>query len=72
MVLSRDLPEHRLKRGDIVKPVEHHLAPDGSEGYSAEVFNALGETLTVITVPDSALVPLREDKVLCARVLAAA
>jgi hypothetical protein len=72
MVLSRDVPEHRLKRGDIVKPVEHHLAPDGSEGYSAEVFNALGETLTVITVPDSALEPLREDKVLCARVLAAA
>jgi hypothetical protein len=36
------------------------------------VFNALGDTLTVITVPDSALEPLREDEVLCARVLAAA
>lgn len=72
VVLARDVPEHHLKRGDIVKPVEHHLAPDGSEGYSAEVFNALGETLTVITVPDSALEPLREDEVLCARVLVAA
>ena len=72
MVLARDVPEHRLKRGDIVKPVEHHLAPDGTEGYSAEVFNVLGETLTVITVPNSALGPLREDEVLCARVLAAA
>jgi hypothetical protein len=39
---------------------------------SAEVFNALGDTLTVITVPDSALEPLREDEVLCAQVLAAA
>ena len=67
-----DAPVHRLKRGDIVKPAEHHLAPDGSEGYSAEVFNALGETLTVITVPNSALEPLREDEVLCARVLVAA
>ena len=52
--------------------VEHHLAPDGTEGYSAEVFNALGDTLAVITVPDSALEPLREDEALCARVLAAA
>ena len=72
VVLARDLPEYRLKRGDIMKPVEHHLAPDGTEGYSAEVFNALGDTLTIITVPDSALEPLREDEVLCARVLAAA
>jgi hypothetical protein len=72
VVLARDVPEPRLKRGDIVKPVEHPVALDGSEGYSAEVFNALGDTLTVITVPDSALEPLREDEVLCARVLAAA
>ena len=71
VVLARDMPEHRLKRGDIMKPVEHHFAPDGTEGYSAEVFNALGDTLTVIAVPDSALEPLREDEVLCARVLAA-
>ena len=72
MALARDLPEHHLKRGTIVKLVEHHLAPDGSEGYSAEVFNALGDTLTVITVTDSAPEPLREDEVLCARVLAVA
>jgi hypothetical protein len=57
VVLARDMPEHRLKRGDIVKPVEHHFAADGIEGYSAEVFNALGDTLTIITVPDSTLEP---------------
>jgi hypothetical protein len=67
VVLALDLPEHRLKRGDIVKLVEHHLAPDGKEGYSAEVFNVLGDTLAVISVPESALEPLREDEVLCAR-----
>jgi hypothetical protein len=33
------------------------------------VFNALGETLTVITVPESALEPLREDEVCCVRSL---
>ena len=69
VVLTRDLPEERLKRGDIVKLVEHHVARDGEDGYSAEVFNALGETLTVITVPESALELLREDEVLCARTL---
>ena len=70
--LTGDLPEHRLRRGDIVKLVEHHVARDGSEGYSIEVFNALGETIAVTAVPESALEPLREDEVLCARVLAAA
>ncbi len=69
MVLTRDVPEHRLKRGDIVKLVEHHVAPDGEDGYSAEVFNALGETLDVITVSESALEPLREDEVCCVRSL---
>ena len=36
------------------------MAPDGEAGYSAEVFNALGDTLAVITVPESALEALRE------------
>lgn len=69
VVLTRDLPAERLKRGDIVKLVEHHVARDGEDGYRAEVFNALGETLTVITVPESALEPLREDEVCCVRSL---
>jgi hypothetical protein len=31
-MLARNLAEHRLKRDDIVKLVEHHVAPDHSEG----------------------------------------
>ena len=61
--------KHKVRRGDLVKLVEHHLAPDGTEGYSIEVFNALGETIAVTAVPESALEPLRQDEVLCARVL---
>jgi hypothetical protein len=53
--------------GPIVKLVEHHVARDGEDGYSAEVFNAVGDTLAVITVPESALEPLREDEVCCVR-----
>ncbi len=65
-----DVPEHRLRRGDIVKLVEHHNAPDGTEGYSIEVFNAVGNTIAVTTVPASAIEALRENEVLCARSLA--
>jgi hypothetical protein len=70
-VLTCDVPEHRLKRGDIVKLVYHHVARDGSEGYSIEVFNAVGETIAVTAVPETALAALRKDEILCARMLAA-
>ena len=68
-VLTRDLPEHNLRRGDVVVIVDHHVARDGEEGYSIEVFNATGDTIAVTTVPESHLEPLRSDEVLCARVL---
>lgn len=69
VVLTRDLPEERLKRGNIVKLVEYHAARYGEDGYSAEVFNAVGDTLAVVTVPESAFEPLREDEVCCVRTL---
>jgi len=68
-VLTCDVPEHRLRRGDIVKLVERHVAPDGTEGYSIEVFNAVGDTIAVTAVPSSALEVLHEDEILCARLL---
>ena len=70
MALTCDLPEHRLVRGDVVKVIDHHVARDGSEGYSIEVINAVGETIAVTAVPETALESLREDEILCARVLA--
>ena len=69
VALKCDVPEHRLRQGDIVKLVDHHEAPDGTEGYSIEVFNALGDTIAVTSVPASALEALRQDEVLCARTL---
>ena len=70
-VLTCDVPEHGLKRGDIVKLVDHPIAPDGTEGYSIEVFNAVGDTFAVTAVPATDLEPLREDEILCARSLTA-
>ena len=66
-VLSCDVPEHHLRRGDIVKLVDHHVAPDGTEGYSIEVFNAVGDTIALTAVPATAIEPHREDEILCAR-----
>jgi hypothetical protein len=67
--LARDIPEHRLRRGDVVKIVDHHPSPNGENGYSIEVFNALGDAIAVTAVPESALEPLREDEVLSVRAL---
>jgi hypothetical protein len=52
--------------------VEHHPGGGREDGYSAAVFNALGDTIAVITVPESALEPLREDAICCVRPLVAA
>ena len=60
---------HGLKRGDIVKLVDHHIAPDGTEGFSIEVYDAIGETVAVTAVPATALEPLRDDEILCAQSL---
>lgn len=69
VALTCDLPKHRLKRGDIVKLVDRHIAADGTESYSIEVFNAVGDTIAVTIVPASALEAIREDEVFCARPL---
>lgn len=49
--LACDVLEHRLKRDDIVKLVDHHVAPDGTEGHSIEVFNAVGDTIVITAFP---------------------
>jgi len=48
--------------------VEHHPGSPGQEpGYSLEIFNALGETLAVVTVPESQIEPLNSKEVLHVR-----
>ncbi|MCB9076946.1 MAG: DUF4926 domain-containing protein [Anaerolineaceae bacterium] len=51
--------------------VEHHAVPDGEDGYSLEVFNVLGDTIAVITLPETAIAPLSENEVFSVRALAA-
>ena len=69
-VLTRDVPEDGLCRGDVVKLVDHHPVPGGEDGYSIEVFNALGDTIAVTSVPESGLEPLMKNEVFSVRRLA--
>jgi len=70
VALKSDLPAASLKKGDVVTIVEFHPGTTvRGPGYSAEVFNALGETIAVITVPESALEPLQRSEVLHVRQL---
>ena len=72
VALARDIPEDGLRKGDIATVVDRHPSsePDGEEGYSIEVFNAIGETVGVTVAPASAIEPLREDQVFPVRLLA--
>jgi hypothetical protein len=73
VALTRDLPAEAMRRGDVATVVEQlpaTAASGGEEGYVLEVFTAIGETLAVVTVPASAVEPLRADEVLSVRPLA--
>lgn len=72
VVLTKDISKRRLKKGDVATIVEHHPVSDGEDGYSLELFNALGDTIAVITLPESAIESLTEDEILSVRSLAVA
>ena len=66
--LAVDIPLHRLRNGDVATILESHPGQPGSEpGYSLEIFNALGETLAVVTVRESEIRYLTRSEVLHVR-----
>ena len=73
VALRLDVAEHRLKKGDVAVLVDRVPHPSGGEpGVVLEVFNAVGESISVIAVKESHIEPLRADEVLTVRSLAAA
>ena len=72
VVLKKDIPKRGLKKGDVATIVEHHPVSDGEDGYSLELFNALGDTIAVITVPESSIELLTEDEIFSIRSFATA
>lgn len=69
VILLVDVPEKGLQEGDVATIVDHHPVSNGEDGYSLEVFNALGDTVAVIALPESAVGSLSADKILTARSL---
>jgi len=53
VIQCKDMPEYRLKKGDIETIVDHHFSESSEDEYSLEVFNAVGETIAVVTVSES-------------------
>ena len=71
VALKTDLPQHGLRSGDVATVVEFHPDRPGQEpGYSLEVFNAVGETVAVVTVRESQIEPLTANELLHVRALA--
>ena len=72
VALTDDLPENNLRVGDVATVVEHHTGMPGQEpGYSLEVFNAVGDTVAVVTVKESQIESLNAKGILHVRSLAA-
>lgn len=68
VALLRDLPEHGLKRGDVATLVDFAPGRDGKErGAVLEVFDAVGNSIAVIIVPDDQVEPLHAGEVLSVR-----
>ena len=71
--ILRDIPEENLRAGDVATLVDRVDHPHGGEaGAVLEVFNALGESIAVVTVPISAIAPLRADQVPAVRTVSRA
>ena len=71
VALSRDIPEYNLQQGDVAMLIDYVTHPNGGEdGYILEVFNAVGDSLAVLTVPISAVAKLPTEAVLAVRSLA--
>jgi hypothetical protein len=68
VTLKRGIAELRLQDGDVAFLVDTVPHPTGGElGGVIEVFNALGDSMAVATVPLSDLEPLAADEVLAVR-----
>lgn len=70
VVVTRDTPSENLKAGDVAVLIDYVPHPrGGEEGAILEVFNAVGETIAVATVPALAIAPLRADQMPAVRMI---
>ena len=73
VALTKDIPAENLRQGDVATLIDRVPHPSGGEeGAVLELFNAVGESITVVIVPLSAVAPLRADQVPAVRTLLSA
>ena len=73
VALTRAVPEYGLRAGDIATLIDVVKHPAGGEtGCVLEIFNAVGESIAVITVPESAIETLEANEIFTVRLLAEA
>ncbi|MFQ5400977.1 MAG: DUF4926 domain-containing protein [Anaerolineae bacterium] len=71
IMLKRDVPEENLKTGDLAWLIDYVPHPGGGEeGAVLEVFNILGDSVAVVTVPVSTIGLLQAEFIPSARVRA--
>ncbi len=64
VALVRDFPEYHLRWGDLAIVIDYVSHPSGGEdGAILEVFNAVGDSIDVVTVPVSAIQSPRADQI---------
>ncbi len=70
VTLTQNFPEHNLCQGDVATLIDCVPHPNNGEGGAIlEVFNAIGETIAVVTVPYSSIAPLQANAILSLRPL---
>lgn len=73
IALVRDVPEEGLRAGDVATLIDYVPHPaGGEEGAVLELFNAVGESIAVITVPLSFIAPLQSNQIPAVRSLSRA
>ena len=69
VVLTTDLPEHGLARGDVGTVV---LVHEGGKGCTVEFMTLTGRTIAVVTLPANQIRQIAKDEIAHARHVAAA
>jgi hypothetical protein len=70
VVISRDIPQEHVQRGDLAMFIDTLPDPNGGEeGAVLEIFNAVGESIRVLAVPISAIEPPRPEYVPAVRMI---
>jgi hypothetical protein len=64
VAFAKDIPAHHLRKGDVATVVEQIPVSDAKRAaYVVEVFNAIGDSIDVLIVPETSLEPLRADEI---------